>query len=262
MAEINSGNSGGIGGDGGNGGNRPRDKVDFQRSQINDQTAEGASLSTGAAMQRDGDDDGGHVKEIGDGSNRRTLVPEGCTSVGFDAQGPWVQCLDSRDAVEGLVVIEGGFIGDGSSGSGSGGGGSDVQSGLPWRDSAKGKDPTVVEEASREVSTERPEFILVVGSSGHEPISKSDFADFMGDDVLAQLLAENQTVLAVVLVAREERLRQIKLAEEEEQSRREVDELVRETEWLRGPKRRRCGRRSLQWSWRGLDYRWLTPPLL
>ncbi|KAI8572277.1 hypothetical protein RHMOL_Rhmol01G0185700 [Rhododendron molle] len=84
--------------------------------------------------------------------------------------------------------------------------------------------------ARGKVPVEQPEFIPVVGSSGQEPISKSDFAKYVSDNVLAWLLEENPTVVATVLAAREERLRQIELAEEEEQLRRESEDLVREAE--------------------------------
>ncbi|KAI8559988.1 hypothetical protein RHMOL_Rhmol04G0219900 [Rhododendron molle] len=52
--------------------------------------------------------------------------------------------------------------------------------------------------------------------SGHEPITKSDFAEYVGDDGLARLLEENPMVVVTVLATREERQRQIGLAEEEE----------------------------------------------
>lgn len=46
----------------------------------------------------------------------------------------------------------------------------------------------VVEEVPREALVERAEFVLPVGSSRHDPISKSDLAEFMGENMLARLM--------------------------------------------------------------------------
>lgn len=75
MAEINSGNGGGTGGDGNNGGNQLRDEVEPQRSQIVDQTAEGAPSGTGAAATSDDRGGDGHAAKIGCSGDRRTPVP-------------------------------------------------------------------------------------------------------------------------------------------------------------------------------------------
>lgn len=98
------------------------------------------------------------------------------------------------------------------------------------RDLERGKWVVVAEEIPREAPVEWLEFTPAAGSSGHDPILKSDFAEFVCNDVLAQLLAEDLTVVAAVLAAFEERLRQIGLAEKEERLRQEAEELARETE--------------------------------
>lgn len=108
----------------------------------------------------------------------------------------------------------------GASDSGSGGGGGNDQPESSPKDPIKGKDPMVVEETVREVPVEPAKFVPPVGSSRHDPISKSDFAEYVDEDVLTQLLHENPAVVAAVLATREERLKQIALAEEEEELRR------------------------------------------
>lgn len=45
------------------------------------------------------------------------------------------------------------------------------------------------------------EFRPPVEFSGHTPIIKSDFVEYVGDEVLARLLEENPTVVAAVLAA-------------------------------------------------------------
>lgn len=225
MAKINSGDSGSDGnggnGDGCNERAQPRNMAETSGPQIGNQTVEGASVSADAEASSIGDGNGSHAVEVGDGGDRRTSVGQGRALAMVGPEGPWVRHLDFRSGVEALVVIgesSTGASGSGS-GSGSGGDGGDVQTGPSQRDPTREKGVVTVEESSREASVERPEFVLAAGSSRHEPISKSDFAEFMGDDVLAQLWAENPTVVAAVLAAREERLRQIGLAKEEEQLR-------------------------------------------
>lgn len=71
------------------------------------------------------------------------------------------------------------------SGSGGDGGGEGDRPESPPRDLARGKGPVVTEGASREVPVERPEFVPAAVSSGHQPISKSDFTEYVNDDVLA-----------------------------------------------------------------------------
>lgn len=221
MAKINSGDSGSDGnggnGDGCNERAQPRNMAETSGPQIGNQTVEGASVSADAEASSIGDGNGSHAVEVGDGGDRRTSVGQGRALAMVGPEGPWVRHLDFRSGVEALVVI--GESSTGASGSGSGGDGGDVQTGPSQRDPTREKGVVTVEESSREASVERPEFVLAAGSSRHEPISKSDFAEFMGDDVLAQLWAENPTVVAAVLAAREERLRQIGLAKEEEQLR-------------------------------------------
>lgn len=197
MAEASNGGNGGGGVEG-----RLRNEVEASGPRIGNQMGDRASATAGAGGSSVGGGNGGHAAEVGDGGDRRTPVPEGCTPVGFEAGGPWVSHLDFQNGVEGLVVSGAGSIGAGSSSSGG-----DVQSGSPRRDPARGKDPAVAEETLREAPVERPEFIPTVGSSGHDHITKRDFAEFMGDDVLAQLLAENPTVVTTMLAAREERQR-------------------------------------------------------
>lgn len=229
MAEINSGNGGdgdnGGNGDGSNEGAWPRDRAETLGSQIGDQTAEEVSTSSGAAVQRDGNNDWGHAAEVGDGGDRHTSVEEGRMPVTVGPEGPRVRRLDFRSSVEGLVVTGVGSIGAGSSGSGS-----DVQTGLASRDSTRGKDPAVAEEAPIVVPAKRVEFILPVRSSRQDPITSSDLAEFVGQAALARLMEESPAMVAIVMAAREERIQQIALDEEEERLRREGEELVRETE--------------------------------
>ncbi|KAI8554993.1 hypothetical protein RHMOL_Rhmol05G0139200 [Rhododendron molle] len=101
---------------------------------------------------------------------------------------------------------------------------------MPPRDPARGKDPAVTEEVPRKAPAEPAEFIPATGTSRHDPIIKSDLVEFVGDDVLTQLLEENPTVVAAVLAAREARQRQIALAEEEERRQQEAEEFSRESE--------------------------------
>lgn len=86
--------------------------------------------------------------------------------------------LDSRSSVEALVVTRGGLVGAGNSG--SSGSGCDAQSGLPSRDPTRGKDHMVVEETPREALVEPAKFVPSVGTSRHDPISKSDLVEFVG----------------------------------------------------------------------------------
>lgn len=76
----------------------------------------------------------------------------------------------------------------GAGSSGNGGGDGDAQSGLPPRDPARGKDPAIVEETPREVLVDSAEFIPPVETSRRDPISKSDLAEFVGEDALARLM--------------------------------------------------------------------------
>lgn len=78
-------------------------------------------------------------------------------------------------------------------------------------------------EMSREVLPEQVEFRPVVGSSGHRPITRGDFAEFVGEEVLARLLRDNPVVVEAVLIAREERQRAIELAQEEERLRAKAE---------------------------------------
>ncbi|KAI8555359.1 hypothetical protein RHMOL_Rhmol05G0168700 [Rhododendron molle] len=86
------------------------------------------------------------------------------------------------------------------------------------RDSARGKGVVVEEEVPIEVRMGPVEFNPAEGFLRHEPVSKGDFAEFVDDAMLAQLLRENLAVVA----AREERQRTIALAQEEERLRDEA----------------------------------------
>lgn len=189
-------------------------------------------MGTSAEVGSGGSGSDGHAAEAGTEADRRTSVEEGRTPVGAETGGPRVSHFNLRSGVESLVITRGGLGGVG--GSSNGGGGGDDRPVSPSRDPTRGKGVVAAKESLREVPVERPESVPAVGSSGHEPISKSDFAEYMGDDVLAQLLKENPTVVAAVLAAREERQRQIGLAEEEEERLRwEAEELVKETETVK-----------------------------
>lgn len=135
------------------------------------------------------------------------------------------------------TMVEGDEIIGGSSGGvggrGASGAGARLSEALP-RDSAKGKG--VVEEAT-EVSIERAEFQPAVGSSRHQPVSKGDFVELVDDAMLARLLQDNPTVVAVVVATQEERQRAIALAQEEEllwdqaeKAWAKGEDMVRETE--------------------------------
>lgn len=192
-------------------------------------------MDLGAKDLSSSDDNGGHAKGADEEADRHTPVEEGRMRVGSEAVRPRVQQLDSRGAVEGIVITGGGFRGGSSSGSGSGGSG--VRSESPPRDSAKGKGPVVVEGASGEVPVGPMEFRPVAKSSGHRSITKGDFAEYVDEEMLACLLEENPTVVVAVLAAREERQRQIEKAQEEERLRAEAEgtsddeqDLVKEAE--------------------------------
>lgn len=103
------------------------------------------------------------------------------------------------------MVSGGGFAVASGSGSGGDGGGEGDRPESPPRDLARGKGPVVTEGASKEVPVERPEFVPAAVSSGHQPISKSDFTEYVSDDVLARLLEKNPMVVAAVFAACEER---------------------------------------------------------
>ncbi|KAI8568408.1 hypothetical protein RHMOL_Rhmol02G0196900 [Rhododendron molle] len=122
MAKIGSNGNGG-----GNGGDwprvvedvRPNDEAETPRSRINDQTVEGALVSISAEVRSIDGGNGGHVKEVGGGKDRRTMVEEGGLS--------------------------------GASGSGSSGGGSDVRPETLPRDPARGKGVVTTREPSEDM---------------------------------------------------------------------------------------------------------------
>lgn len=147
------------------------------------------SSSTGAGVSRIGGGNGGHAAEVGDGGDRRTPVEERRTLAGPETGGPRISRLDFSSGVEGLVVTGGGLGGAGGNDSGRdvGGDGND-RSETTLRDPARGKDHVIAEEVPREAPVERAEFVSPVGSSRHDPISKSDLAEFVGEDVLARLM--------------------------------------------------------------------------
>ncbi|KAI8530307.1 hypothetical protein RHMOL_Rhmol11G0046600 [Rhododendron molle] len=184
---------------------RLRNEVEALGFRVDNETTDRASAIAGAGVSSNDDGNGNHATGVGNDGDRRTPIPEGRTPVMAGPEDPRVRHLDFRSTVESFVVSGMGSARASSSGSGDDGG--DVQSRSPLRDPARGKDPVDVEEASGEVPMERPEFILAVGSSGHDPITKREFMEFVGDDVVAQLLVENPTVVAAVLAAREERQR-------------------------------------------------------
>lgn len=73
--------------------------------KIVDQMVEGASTGTSAEVLSGGDGSRGNLQEGDSGEDRRTLVEEGRTPMGFESEGPQVHRLDPRGAVEGLVVM-------------------------------------------------------------------------------------------------------------------------------------------------------------
>lgn len=193
MAEIGSGNSSD---GGGNGENRPRVEVKTQVPQIDDRTLGKTTVSIGVeGLSIDGGGEGRSV-EVGADGDRRTPVEEGHTPMGSKVRGSRLRHLDSRSAV---VIIGRGLSGVGGSGSSSGGG--DIRAESPPRDPAKGKGAVVAKEASRATSVELVEFRPAARSSGHGPITRGDFAEYVGEEVLARLLQENPIVVAAILVA-------------------------------------------------------------
>ncbi|KAI8542879.1 hypothetical protein RHMOL_Rhmol08G0174300 [Rhododendron molle] len=105
-----------------------------------------------------------------------------------------------------MVITSGGF--GGGSGSGNGSGSGDVaRDGPPLRDSMRGKGLATETETSREVLPEQVEFRPVVGSLGHRPITRGDFAEFVGKEVLACLLQDILAVVEAILTAQKERQR-------------------------------------------------------
>ncbi|KAI8572799.1 hypothetical protein RHMOL_Rhmol01G0228600 [Rhododendron molle] len=181
----------------------------------------GVSSSTGG--------DGGHATEGGDGGDWRAPVDQGSTLVTTGLGGPQIGRLDPRSSVEGLVIA--GMGSTGASGSGSGGSSDgDGQMGQLPRDPTSGKAPMVKEEAPRAAHVELVEFIPPMGLSDHEPIMSSDLAEFVGMASLARLMRESPEVVEAVMAAREERLKEITLHNEEERLRREEDIRAREAE--------------------------------
>lgn len=120
-----------------------------------------------------------------------------------EAVGPQIQLLDPSMTLEG-TVITGGVLG-GSLGSSSSGGSSGAHEESPSRDLVKGKASAVTKEKTMEVPAREVEFQPAVGSSGHRPITQGDFAKFVDEAVLDQLLRENPAVVAAVLSVREDR---------------------------------------------------------
>lgn len=81
MAESSNGSNGG----GGDEGVRPRNEVEAPRPEIDDQTAEGVSVSTGAGNLSSGDGDRSHAKEVGaDGDRRRWKQRAHRSTTGFE----------------------------------------------------------------------------------------------------------------------------------------------------------------------------------
>ncbi|KAI8550488.1 hypothetical protein RHMOL_Rhmol06G0110800 [Rhododendron molle] len=84
----------------------------------------------------------------------------------------------------------------------------------------------VVEESipeERPAHIEQVEFVPPVGSLSHAPTMSSDLAEFVGAERLAQLMRENPKVVEAVLIACEERLREIALFDEVERLRQEQE---------------------------------------
>lgn len=173
MAEIGSGS----GSNDGNEGFWLRDEVESTGPRIDDQTTEGTSASIGAGVPSGDGGTGGHAQEVGDGGNRRMPVEEGCTlseaghmPIHLGAVGPRIQCLDSRSAMECIMITDGGL--GGASGRSSGSSGGDVLPDSPPRDPMRGKGVVTAQEPSGEVPMGPMEFRPATESSGHRPLQR------------------------------------------------------------------------------------------
>lgn len=134
--------------------------------------------------------------------------------------GPDAESLDMGMVVGGSMVSGGSLGGTG----GNGASGSGIRlSGSPPRDSAKGKSVVVETEEPSEILIERVEFQPAAGFSGHRPITKEDFVEFVDDALLDLLLQDNPTIVTAVMAAREERQKAIALALKEERLRDEAE---------------------------------------
>ncbi|KAI8554995.1 hypothetical protein RHMOL_Rhmol05G0139400 [Rhododendron molle] len=124
--------------------------------------------------------------------------------------GPVVEPIGLSTVVGGSTIASGNSGGAGGSGaSGSG----DGPSGSPSRDSTRGKSIVVEGEVPVEVPIKiRAEDVMfrpAVGSSSHRPVTKQDVAKYLSDEGLTRLLEENPDVRIAILIAREEREREI-----------------------------------------------------
>ncbi|KAI8568370.1 hypothetical protein RHMOL_Rhmol02G0193200 [Rhododendron molle] len=193
MAESCSGN-GSKSGDGGKSGDQSRvDGIETESTNIDDQLTAGVTSNIGIRVLGSGADGGGHAVVAGSGGDWRAPAEQGRTPVVAKSGGPQISPLDPRSNVEYSVVTSLGSSGAGGSSSCGGGNG-----------------------GPRAAHVEQVEFIPPVGSSDHEPIMSSNLAEFVGVASLAWLMKESLEVVEAVMVAREERLKEIALHNEEE----------------------------------------------
>ncbi|XP_058180112.1 uncharacterized protein LOC131298653 [Rhododendron vialii] len=210
MAESGGGNGGNGSDRGGDDEVRPRGEPEIMGVRIDDPSTVEASSAIGVAVTNESGGGDGHARAAVGGDEGRTPGEVGRTPGSVGTGGPRVRRLDPRSGVEGLVITGLGSPGAGGSGSGSGSGSGNGggQPGTPPRDPARGKGPVVKEGVSGEVPMEEVEFMPAVGSSAHVLITRGDFAEFVSEEELGRLLRENPRVVAAVLAAREDRLRQ------------------------------------------------------
>lgn len=167
----------------------------LEPESVNQSAAEEAA-GEGSKVIGDGNGDVVQEQEAEDEIDRRAPMEIPRAPVTSGAVGPVVEPLDDLDssmAIEGVVITSGGF--GGASGSGDGGSGVGLSTRSPPSDSAKGKDPVVEEEEPTEVPTKGVEFQPAAGSSGHRPISRNDFVEFVDKVVLGRLLRDNLAVV-------------------------------------------------------------------
>lgn len=186
----------------------------------------------GAAVEG-GDDDGSeHSAGVEDGVDRCALVENPRAPVTSGPVGPAIEPSDSHTTVEGVTVSGGGF--EGAGGSGGSGGGVGPSTVSPLRNPMHRKDPIVAEEEeTRDVRAKDVMFQPAAQSLSHKPITREDFMEYLSDERLTRLLEEHPGVGIAVLLAREERQREVKAAEaaaRAERERAEGEEALRDME--------------------------------
>ncbi|KAI8559927.1 hypothetical protein RHMOL_Rhmol04G0214400 [Rhododendron molle] len=185
------------------------------------------------------EDEGGPMEvEIKDQPTTEEATGVGAMIVGgedvtSDAEIVTIQPLDPFTSVEGVVISGEDFSGAGGSGARDGG----VRSsgGSFMRNPTHKKDPIVVEEEeeARNIRAEDVMFQPAAQLLTHMPITQEDYVEYLSDKRLARLLEEHPEVGIAVLLAREERQREVLAAEAAARAEREIadgEEALRDME--------------------------------